>query len=304
MWKRRNGLRIGYQAWLLRIALVSLPAILILSLLIPVVMAATGQSGIGVTIKYHGKTIRTTADSGTVGELLTRLGLEVSGEDVLSHGMDEGVGENMVIVIDRVVRTQEVYTITIPHTVSTCRDPSIPQGVEEILVKGVDGELQCTANVTYINGKETAREVIRRDVTVPMVEQIVAQGTGEPETTAPEEAVVIGDGYITLSTGEVLTYTEVRTVTASAYSHMDKGCDSITATGTQVHWGTVAVNPKHIPYGTRMFITSADGSFIYGIACAEDFGGSITKDRIDLYMPTHNECMQFGRQECTAYFLG
>lgn len=299
---RRKSQRIGYQARLLRIALVSLPVILILSLLVPVVKAATGQAGI--TIKYHGKTIKTTANPGTVGELLDHLGLEVSGEDVLSHGLDETVAQDMVIAVDRIVTVREVYTTTIAHTVSTCRDPSIPEGMEEVLVKGVDGELQCTADVTYVNGKETSRTVIRQDVTKPMVEAILAQGTGEPEATVPEAAAVIEDGYITLSSGEVLTYTEVRTMTASAYSHMDKGCDSITATGTQVHWGTVAVDPKHIPYGTRMFITSADGSFIYGIACAEDFGGSITKDRIDLYMPTYHECIQFGRQECLVYFLG
>ena len=304
MWKKQKCLNLKYQALLLRIALVSLPVILVLSLLAPAAGAVTGQESQGVTIKYHGKTVRTTANQGTVGELLARLGLTVSGEDKISHGMDDRVEADMVVTIDSVVTAQEVYTTSVPYTVSVCRAPSIPEGVEEVLVKGVDGEIQCTANVTYINGTEVSREVIRRDVTVPMVEQIVARGTGAPEATAPEEAAVIADGYITLSTGEVLTYTGVCTMTASAYSHMDKGCDSITATGSQVHWGTVAVNPKHIPYGTRMFITSADGSFVYGIACAEDFGGTASKDHIDLYMPTYHECIQFGRQECLVYFLG
>ena len=115
---------------------------------------------------------------------------------------------------------------------------------------------------------------------------------------------MIGDGYITLPTGEVLTYTHRDTVEATAYTHTDKGCDRITATGTTVHWGTVAVDPSRIPYGTRMFIIANDGSYVYGIATAEDCGGDIKGDRMDLYMPTYEQCREFGRRRCTLYFLG
>ena len=77
----------------------------------------------------------------------------------------------------------------------------------------------------------------------------------------------------------------------------------MTATGTTVHWGTVAVDPRYIPYGTRMFIVSNDG-YVYGIAVAEDCGGDIKGDRMDLYMPTYEQCIQFGRRTCTIYYLG
>ena len=74
-------------------------------------------------------------------------------------------------------------------------------------------------------------------------------------------------------------------------------------TGTTVHKGTVAVDPRYIPYGTRMFIVSNDGAYVYGIAVAEDCGGDIKGDRMDLYFPTFDECIQFGRRVCTIYFL-
>ena len=124
-----------------------------------------------------------------------------------------------------------------------------------------------------------------------------------PEEPAADK-LVIGDGYITLPTGEVLTYTRSDTVEATAYTHTDKGCDQVTATGTRVHWGTVAVDPTRIPYGTRMFIIANDGSYVYGIATAEDCGGDIKGDRMDLYMPTYEQCREFGRRRCTLYFLG
>jgi len=141
----------------------------------------------------------------------------------------------------------------------------------------------------------------------PKPGMLVAVGTGAPITYSSrqeEPAPIIGDGYIQLPTGEILTYTRKDTVRATAYTHTDAGCDMITSTGTTVHKGTVAVDPRYIPYGTRMFIVSNDGEVVYGLAVAEDCGGDIKGDRMDLYYPTFHECMEFGRRVCTIYFLG
>ena len=176
-------------------------------------------------------------------------------------------------------------------------------GTERVLTPGKNGELLRTADMTYVNGVETRRSILSETVLRKPVAEVVEVGTGEIPEEAPD-APVIGDGYITLPTGEVLTYTRSDTVEATAYTHTDEGCDRITATGTTVHWGTVAVDPTRIPYGTRMFIVSNDGSYVYGIATAEDCGGDIKGDRMDLYMPTYEQCREFGRRRCTLYFLG
>ena len=252
-----------------------------------------------VTIHYHGQTVMATSSAETVQQLLRRLDLEVTGEDTVSHGMEEPVVSGMELRIDRIVTAEESYTSVVSHSVTRCTDPTLPTGQEQVLTAGVDGELLCRAEVTYKNGLETTRKVISRTVTQPPVTEVVAVGTGEPE-----QALRIGNGSITLPTGEVLTYTHKDTVRATAYTHTDDGCDFITATGTTVRWGTVAVDPRYIPYGTRMFIRSSNGSYVYGIAVAEDCGGDIKGDRMDLYMPTHEQCMEFGRRVCTVYFLG
>ena len=141
-------------------------------------------------------------------------------------------------------------------------------------------------------------------VTRAPVAEIIAVGTGvEGEASDPNAMPVIADGYITLPTGEVLTYSDTATIRATAYTHTDAGCDMTTYTGTTVHKGTVAVDPRYIPYGTRMFIVSNDGAYVYGISVAEDCGGDIKGDRMDLYFPTFDECIQFGRRVCTIYFL-
>lgn len=258
-----------------------------------------------VTVEYHGQTTRTIASGGTAGELLSRLNLDVSGEDVVTPGLETQVYDGMRVRVDRVVTREETYTTTVPHDVRRYNDASLPTGVETVLVEGEDGELLCTASVTYVNGVEKQRQVLTQTQTRAPVTQIVGVGTGgEPVSTDPLAGPVIADGYITLPTGEVLTYTDTATIRATAYTHTDAGCDLITATGTTVHQGTVAVDPRYIPYGTRMFIVSNDGAYVYGVAVAEDCGGDIKGDRMDLYFPTYEACMQFGRRVCTIYFLG
>ena len=273
--------------------------------------AVEGGSGITVnraqmiTVHYHGQTAKTTSMGETVGELLQRLELDVSGEDAVSHGLEEMTYDGMDVYIDRVETVQEVYTATVPHEVTYCKDTTIPQGTEEVLTEGVDGELLYTADITYLNGQEVERTVLSQTMTRAAVTEVVAVGTGEAlGEVDPNAMPIIEDGYIILPTGEVLTYTHKDTVRATAYTHTDAGCDMITSTGTTVHWGTVAVDPRYIPYGTRMFIMASDGSYIYGIATAEDCGGDIKGDRMDLYMPTYEQCMEFGRRRCTLYFLG
>lgn len=68
---------------------------------------------------------------------------------------------------------------------------------------------------------------------------------------------------------------------------------NVTATGTMPQQGTVAVNPKVIPYGTRLYIPG------YGIGIAEDTGAAIRtrKDLIDIYMDTHKQAAAWGRQQ-------
>ena len=257
-----------------------------------------------VTVRYHGREQQVTSQGETVEALLKRWGLQPQEGDRLSASPDTPTWDGMVIRVDQVVVRQESYTAAIPHEVVYCRDASLPQGSREVLTKGMDGELQCTAEVTYTNARETSRTVLSRTMTAAPVTEIVALGTGEaPDKPAPNAMPLIEDGFIRLPTGEVLTYSGTARVRATAYTHTDEGCDRITYTGTTVRVGTVAVDPRYIPYGTRMFIVSDDGCYIYGLSVAEDCGGAIKRDRIDLYFPTYEECIQFGRRNCTIYFL-
>lgn len=272
----------------------------------------TTQDGSSITIRramevqllYRGSSSRITSGGETVGELLARMGLDVTASDTLSHPLDAAVTDGMVLSVDQSITRQEVYSVTVPYETTYCADTSLPEGTEEVLIQGRDGELLCTAEVSYLNGREVQRKVTDEKQTIAPITELIAQGTGKPMEEESREMPIIEDGYIIMPSGEILTYYKTDNVTATGYTHTDAGCDMITSTGTTVHYGTVAVDPRFIPYGTRMLIISHDGERYYGIATAEDCGGAIKRDRMDLYFPTYQECIEFGKRRCTIYFLG
>jgi 3D (Asp-Asp-Asp) domain-containing protein len=83
-------------------------------------------------------------------------------------------------------------------------------------------------------------------------------------------------------------------VGATAYCN-----DPITSTGTKPQVGrTIAVDPKVIPYGTKVYIPQFDKVFI-----AEDCGSAIKGNRIDIYMKDYKTCMEWGYKDITIYIL-
>lgn len=86
-------------------------------------------------------------------------------------------------------------------------------------------------------------------------------------------------------------------MSASAYSAYDPGNTHYTARGSLLRKGLVAVDPKVIPLGTRLYIPG------YGNAIADDIGGAIKGNRIDLAFDSHGEAIQFGRQNITVYII-
>ena len=253
---------------------------------------------------YHGDQVLQAGSFGeTLEALFVRLGILVDASVSVSLPLDTVTYDGMVVRVDKRGETTERYAVELPFAISYCEDPTLPVGEEKILVYGKPGEALCTANVVYVNGVEEERNVYQQTIITEPVTQIVAVGTGK-QVGQKNDKPIIGDGFIVLPTGEVLTYIRKDTFVATAYTHFDEGCDMITSNGATVKWGVVAVDPSVIPYGTRMFIVSSDGSFVYGLSTAEDCGGAIQNKRLDLYMPTLEQAFQFGIRDCTVYFLG
>lgn len=116
-------------------------------------------------------------------------------------------------------------------------------------------------------------------------------GNDTAETTKPI------DGNIQNET-ETLGLKSLGTFTITAYCPCVKCCnkdDGITATGVKATAGrTIAVDPDVIPYGTELFI---DG-FTYR---AEDTGGSIKGNKLDIFFANHLEALEWGVREYEVF---
>ena len=263
-----------------------------------------------IMITHGGNTLEVVSYGETVESLLERLSLILTKEDVVSVPLSSQTFDGLTITISRSVEKEETYTTIIPYETTYCDDPNLPEGEERLLTPGVDGQMLYTAKVTYVDGEEIGRELISEEVAIQPVNAVIAVGTGKvakqnplikPEFTGKP---IIGDGYIITPTGERLTYTRVDTFKATAYNRLDPGCTDYNFIGTLCRVGAIAVDPTVIPYGTRMYIVTNDGKYVYGIATEEDCGSAIKGKRLDLYFDTVAECDAFGIRNCQVYFLG
>ncbi|MBO5323216.1 MAG: G5 domain-containing protein [Oscillospiraceae bacterium] len=244
----------------------------------------------------------------TVASILNRAGITLTDDDAVSVQPNTNTRDGMTITVSRTQYVVETYDIEVPYETLYCYAPNLPEGQQVVLTKGVNGIAERTANVMYINGTEISRTPLSDKVTLEPVKEVIAIGSkaGADIQEMPETSLgmpIIGDGVIITPQGEVLNYSNAGVFTATAYHNTDPGCTIYTYIGTLCRVGAIAVDPKVIPLGTKMYIVSNDGRYIYGEAVAEDTGGSIKGNRIDLYFDSVPECIQFGIRDCTVYFL-
>ena len=244
-----------------------------------------------ITLLYRGEQWTIPAAGQTAGELLRSLDLELTREDITSGPLDTVLSPGDSFTVEQHQSRQEVYTLAIPPETEYRPDDTLPWGEEAVLIAGVPGEMRCTAQVNYVNGVETHREVTGKQLLYPAQKELIAVGTCENPT------VSAGSGYLWLPDGQLLTYTHTATLEATAFTLTDAGAMP------NARPGTVAVDPDFITPGTRLYIVSADGSFLYGIAQARA-STAMEGRRVDLCFETEAEAAAFGRRSCTLYFLG
>ena len=225
---------------------------------------------------------------------------------------------------------------TVPYPVNYYEDPDLEPDAEIVLVAGQNGLTHVKSEVTYRNGKEVSRVIVQETVQTKPVTQLVIRGVDrtimeqpadpEPaEQAAPDASSGTASGssssgssssggsrydgsaetdgnVIMTSSGESYTYVDVMTCSATAYTC--EGYVGHTYSGTLARVGAIAVDPTVIPLGTKMYVVSNDGQYVYGYCVAEDIGGGIKGNKIDLYFDTYAECWDFGVRMCTVYILG
>lgn len=254
-----------------------------------------------VQVTADGKTQKVMVATGTVADVLKKAGVQLGENDVINVKPKQAVARGMGIQVTRVRFATSVVQNSIPFQSQAISDASLTQGVRNVLKAGQNGVETVTLRLKYVDGKLTEQTETNRAVVPPVNEQ-VAVGTASTQSTQSPTKSAKSTTANSASDG-IPAYSKVLTGVATAYTQAQ---GSMTATGREVAKGLVAVDPRKIPYGTKLYIASPDGSYVYGYAVAADTGGFVNNGSgvlTDLFMPTEAQCEAFGRKTVNIYVL-
>lgn len=249
---------------------------------------------VGVDINYMGENKSYRTAKNTVGEVLDEFGITVDANDTVVPSLDSAVSDGTQIE----VKINDYHTVTVQQEIAydSCEyeNAALASGERVVTQQGKNGVVEYEYNIKYENGIEVSRDMVRETKLSDPVSEVIEYG--------PEQTWQLG--AVPASTPSRYSRVEVFKATAYDASPADNGIwAGKTSTGMPLVYGVVAVDPKVIPYGTKMYIESVDGQYKYGYAIAGDCGGAIKGKRVDLFFDSRSTCYSFGRRDVKIYFL-
>lgn len=263
-----------------------------------------------VKVKYDGLEKNITLAANTVEDVIKELGIKLDKRDIVVPAVTENLIDKMSIEVFRVTTKTETKTETIKYKTVTKNSSSLYVGDTKVETSGKNGEKTVTYEYVYINGELSDKKVEKETVTKQAVDKVVLKGTKKtaelPKGCNVSAKSAISEmavpSYVTIGEDGLPTNYK-KSIKAKATAYCEPG--GKTSTGKRAQTGYIAVDPREIPYGTEMFIVSADGKYVYGYCIAADTGGFIynTDWTVDLYMNSNSQCINWGRRDIIIYFL-
>ena len=211
----------------------------------------------------------------TVKENLKINGVDYDSNDIVIPAENKKVTADTKLVVKDVVIKKKQRKKDVAAKYEAWLDPSVSSGTV-LTTEKKDGRGIFDIKTKYINGKKskTSEELVKWiDRPVNGKKVFGTSLTGQKEK---------------------VTYSKVFTSETTAYTER-KGSHG--AAGGVCVYGTCAVDPARIPYGTKLFVEG------YGFAVANDCGGAIDGNDLDLYMNSESACNSWGRRWVKVYVL-
>ena len=227
-----------------------------------------------VTFDFYTKEdVSCVTDKKTVGDLLSELGVELSETDVLKAKQDSVIDKDTVISVDEISYGKDYVHTSVDYKTEYKDVLTIPKGTQRVQRRGVLGKDTKEYSVTYVNGVETERSLVSEYVSSYPVSAVIERGVG---------GSVEGINYSYALTCDTTIY----------YS------GGVTASGLPADENIVAVDPKVIPLGTKLYIPG------FGIRIAADVGGAVKGYTVDICIDRdHPWAKTYGRRTATVYII-
>ena len=235
------------------------------------------RRSIPVSLFADGVLHQTRTQSQTVGDVLTELGVGLTGLDEVSPHLSAEIYPDVQIQIVRVREDIEVEDeiVSVPFGIDWVPDPNLP--IDTIIDHpGAEGITRRRFRVLYRDGQMVDRTL--EDVWAAQ----------EPRNTLRVYGQKIEPRTFVTEDGQEITYWRSIRMRATSYSASTAGVSpnvpwyGFTRAGDRMRKGVVAVDPNIIPLRTRVYVPG------YGFGDALDTGGHIRFRRIDLGYDDHN----------------
>lgn len=212
---------------------------------------------------------------GTVEDNLKFNSISYDDNDEIRPALDRKVSKSTKIVVNEVHYKKAEKQEKVEPVDKVILDPKLESGLEK-KTEGNGGEGIFTYTYKYVNGKKAKTYKKVKEWIVEPHDNVLHLGTS--------------------ATGNTGEYIVIKTFTANCTAYTARpGAGG--ALGLGVHRGTCAVDPRFIPYRSELWVTG------YGYAFANDCGGAVKNNVVDLFMNSTAECIRWGRRYMTAYVL-
>ncbi len=259
-------------------------------LIINIVRADQHEISVDDHVISHSTTLK------TVGEIIADAGVELDAVDLVYPSRGVEVSGPVSIEVIRVTEDVIESTLAMPYGTIIEVSSDLEAGETVRMQTGQNGEKIMKYRVIYEDGEEIRRELIEESVTVEPIPEKLQRGRENL--------------YVT-SRGRPLRYQKVYIMRATAYDLSFQSCGKypdhpeygITYSGTQARPGVVAVDPRVVKLGSKLYIESMDRMPDYGFAKAEDTGSAIKGNRVDLFIENRTQALRYGVRTVKVYVL-
>ena len=241
----------------------------------------------------------------TVDEFLKKAGVRVGEDDIVTPKLSEKLTKNGKVQVKRVTYKETQKTVDVKYKTKVEYDDTMYEEQVKVKQKGKNGQQINYYKKKYIDGKYHSSELVKTEVIKDPVSKIVVWGSKESLYGGNVARQVISELTPPFKidmdeNNRPIKYKKKIVGKATAYC-----TGTVTSTGRRAQPGVVAVDPREIPYGTKLYIVSSDNQYVYGYAIAGDTGGFIYNSDtvVDLYIRGYSEARRFGRRTVEIYVL-
>ncbi len=243
----------------------------------------------------------------TVEQALSGARIVLGALDRVDPALTALLAEAVDIRVVRVRQSQEHKLEAVPFEYVHRDDPTLPLGLWRHAQAGSPGTLIQRIETFTEDGEVVSRTVAedwlekepRADVTVYGTRRLSGP------LASLHDAKRFVPGYNAVAAKDTLAVRRVLRVVATGYEagprstgkQPDHQWYGVTSIGWQAKPGIIAVDPRIIPYRTRLYVPG------YGFGIAGDTGSAIVGHRIDLFYNTEQEAMRWGRRNLSVYIL-